>query len=474
MTALDAPSGAVPTLEPPAGKRLLLAVCCIAQFLVILDLSIVSIALPTIQTDLLISAADLQWVVDAYAILFAGFLMLAGRATDIFGQRRTFLVALGLFTLASLLCGLAPDDLTLIGARGLQGLAGAGMAASSLAIITSSFAAGPERAKAIGLWGAMNGLGGATGLLLGGVLTDALSWRWVFLINVPVAIATVPLAYRIITERRGPRQGFDLPGALLLTAGLLTVTYGGVEAGSQGFTSAEALVPAAIGVGLLAAFPLVERRVKAPLVPPGAVTRQLAAINLVVLLFSAALFPMWFVGSLYLQQVLALSPLQTGVTFLPMALVIFACASQAGRLVNRAGVRPVLGGGLILMGVGLLLFGLIAESGSPVQYVVLPGVITAMGIGFAIVPSTIAATMSAGAQQAGLASGLVNSARQIGGGLGLAVLLSIATQYTAGQIGDGLARRPRADRRLPCGLPGRGRPGAERRGAELRGPPGRP
>ena len=430
--------GAVPAADGPSGKGLLLAVCCAAQFLVILDLSIVSIALPSIQADLRISAADLQWVVDAYAILFAGFLMLAGRATDIFGRRRTFVLGLSVFTVASLGCGLAPNDLTLIAARGLQGLAGAGMAAASLAIITSSFAAGPERAKAIGLWGAMNGLGGATGLLLGGVLTDLLSWRWVFLINVPVAIVVVTVTFRVVSEHRGrAKQGFDLPGALLLTSGLLVLTYGGVEAGSQGFTAPEALIPAAIGAVLLASFPLVERRVKAPLVPPGSIGPQLRRVNLIVLLFSAALFPMWFIGSLYLQQVLALSPLETGVAFLPMALLIFACASQAGKLVGRAGVKPVLGGGLTMMGTGLLLFGLIAESGSALQYVVLPGVITAMGIGFSIVPSTIAATMTAGPQQAGLASGLVNSARQIGGGLGLAILLSIATQYTAGQIGDG-------------------------------------
>lgn len=438
MSTTGAQPEVAPSAERPSGKRLLLAVCCAAQFLVILDLSIVSIALPSIQTDLRISAADLQWIVNAYAILFAGFLMLAGRATDIFGRRRTFVAGLSLFTLASLGCGLAPDDLTLIIARGLQGLAGAGMAAASLAIITSSFAAGPERAKAIGLWGAMNGLGGATGLLLGGVLTDLLSWRWVFLINVPIAIVVVAMTYRVVSGQRGAgKQGFDLPGALLLTLGLLILTYGGVEAGSEGFTAPEALIPAAIGTALLMLFPLVERRVKAPLVPPGSFGPQLRMINLIVLLFSAALFPMWFVGSLYLQQVLALSPLETGVAFLPMALVIFACASQAGKLVSRAGVKPVLGGGLTMMGTGLLLFGLISESGSAIQYVVLPGVITAMGIGFSIVPSTIAATMTAGPQQAGLASGLVNSARQIGGGLGLAILLAIATQFTAVQIGDG-------------------------------------
>jgi EmrB/QacA subfamily drug resistance transporter len=419
-------------------KGLLLAVCCAAQFLVILDLSIVNVALPSIQSALRISAVDLQWVIDAYAILFAGFLMLAGRASDLFGQRRTFGIALMLFALASLIGGIAPSSGVLIVARGAQGLAGAGMAAASLAIITSSFAAGPERHRAVALWGAMNGAGGAAGTLAGGVLTDALSWRWVLLINVPVALAALFLARRVVPEHRARTQGgFDLAGALVLTVGLLIATYGGVTAGSEGFGSPDALIPIALGSLLLTLFPLVERRASAPLVPPKALTQPLRRINIIVLLFSASLFAMWFASSLYLQQVLSLSPLEAGLCFLPMALTIFLAARPAGKLASKAGVRPVLGGGLIMLAVGLVLLSRIGSGGSAIQYVILPGVLVAIGIGFSVVSSTIAATQSAAPQQAGLTSSLVNTARQVGGGLGLAVLISIATQRTSDLIGEG-------------------------------------
>jgi EmrB/QacA subfamily drug resistance transporter len=432
-----APSVTPPAPERASGLGLLLAICCVAQFMVILDLSIVNVALPSIQSSLRFSAADLQWVIDAYAIMFAGFLMLAGRVGDLFGQRRAFVSALLLFSVASLIGGTAPTSGVLIVARAVQGLGGALMAASSLAIITASFPAGPARHRAVGLWGAMNGAGGAAGTLLGGVITQEFSWRWVLLINLPIGIVAAIVARRVVVNRRAPgRKAFDLAGALILTGGLLVEAYGGVTAGNDGWGSASALIPIALGAVLLAGFPLVEsRHAKSPLIPPKAFTRPLRNINLIVLLFSAALFPMWYVGSLYLQQVLALTPLSTGLVFLPMALAIFACASQAGRLVGRAGVRPVLGGGLILMASGMALYARIASSGSPVQYVVLPGILTAVGIGFSIVPSTIAAVQSADAGQAGLASGLVNTSRQVGGGLGLAVLISIATQYTSHLIG---------------------------------------
>ena len=438
-SALDDPSSAEPSArrtEPR--KSLVLAVCCVAQFMVILDLSIVNVALPSIQSALKFSAADLQWVVDAYAIVFAGFLMLAGRATDLFGQRRMFGAALGLFALASLVGGSAPTSGVLTGARAVQGLAGAGMASASLAIITSTFAPGPERHRAIALWGAMNGAGGAAGVLFGGILTDALSWRWVLLINVPIGLAAAVMAQRVVPDRRTrAARSFDLGGALVLTAGLLIATYGGVTAGSDGFGSASALVPMAIGSILVTLFPLVEARAAEPLVPPKSITPQLRWINLIVLLFSAALFAMWYANSLYLQQVLSLSPLQTGLTFLPMTLAIFLAASLAGRLAGRAGVRPVLGSGLVMLAIGLALLSRMGSGGSAIQYVMLPGVLAAIGIGFAVVSSTIAATQSAAPDQAGLTSSLVNTARQVGGGLGLAILISIATQRTSDLIGDG-------------------------------------
>jgi EmrB/QacA subfamily drug resistance transporter len=437
LDTLPPPEPVLTPRAPARGKGLLLAVCCVAQFMVILDLSIVNVALPSIQSSLKFSASDLQWVVDAYAIVFAGFLMLAGRAGDLWGQRTTFVAALATFSLASLIGGVAPTSGVLIGARALQGLAGALMAASSLAIITASFEAGPARHRAVGLWGAMNGAGGAAGTLAGGVITQELSWRWVLLINVPVGLAAAAVAGAVVADRHAKkRTSFDLAGALLLTAGLLLNAYGAVTAGSDGWGSASALVPIAVGSVLLGLFPVAERSAKAPLVPPGAFTGALRNINVIVVLFSAALFPMWYVSSLYLQQVLALTPLATGLVFLPMALMIFACASRAGKLASRVGVRPVLGGGLIMMTAGLALFARIGASGSPVQYVILPGVLTAMGIGFSIVPSTIAATQTAEPGQAGLASGLVNTSRQVGGGLGLAVLISIATLYTSHLIGS--------------------------------------
>jgi EmrB/QacA subfamily drug resistance transporter len=418
----------------------LLAVCCIAQFMVILDLSIVNVALPSIQSSLGFSSPNLQWVVDAYTITFAGFLMLGGRAADRFGQRRMFVLGLLLFSLASLIGGLAPDQVVLVGARALQGIAGALMAACSLAIITASFPPGPKLHRAIGTWAAMNGLGGAAGVLLGGIITEALSWRWVLLINPPIGIAVALIAHTVVRERRRARDGssFDLAGALTLTIGQMVLVYGVVQAGLSGWSSFSALGPIILGVALLAAFGVVESRLaSAPLVPVKELTRPLKLANTIVLLFSAALFPMWFVSSLYMQQVLGLSPLHAGLVFLPMTLTIMLVASRAGKLVSQFGVRTVLGGGLIMLTGGMLLFTRIASSGSAIVYVMIPGVLAAAGIAMSIVPSTIAATQGAKEGQAGLASGLVNTSRQVGGGLGLAFLITLATQRTTHLIGTG-------------------------------------
>ncbi len=432
---------------PPAesrrssGSAWLLTVCCVAQFMVILDLSIVNVALPSIQSSLGFSSPALQWVVDAYAITFAGFLMLGGRAADRFGQRRMLVAGLILFGLASLAGGAAPDQEVLVGARALQGLAGALMAATSLAIITSSFPPGPRLHRAIGIWAAMNGLGGAAGVLLGGIITEVLSWRWVLLINPPIAIVAALVAHAVVAERRKRRDDaapFDLAGALTLTVGQMVLVYGVVEAGLKGWATFAALGPIVLGVLLLALFGVIESRVaSAPLIPFKELTKPLRLANTIVLLFSAALFPMWFVSSLYLQQVLGLSPLHTGLIFLPMTLTIMLVASRAGRLVSRCGVRTVLGGGLIMLTGGLLLFTRIAASGSPIVYVMIPGLLTAAGIAMSIVPSTIAATQGAKEGQAGLASGLVNTSRQVGGGLGLALLITLATQRTTHLIGSG-------------------------------------
>ena len=419
----------------------LLGVCCVAQFMVILDLSIVNVALPSIQLSLNFTAPELQWIVDAYAITFAGFLMLGGRAADHFGQRRMFVLALLLFGLASLAGGIANDRTTLIAARAAQGLGGALMAACSLAVITSSFAPGPKLNRAIGAWAAMNGLGGAAGMLFGGLITQELSWRWVLLINPPIAIVAAIVAYAVVSERRrdsGSPRTFDLAGALTLTIGQMILVFGVVEAGLAGWDTAAALGPIIAGIALLGVFVAIETWVASePLIPFKELTKPLRVANNIVLLFSASLFPMWFVSSLYLQQVLGLSPLHTGLVFLPMTLMIMAVASRAGRLVGQFGVKAVLGAGLILLCGGMLLLARIGSSGSPIVYIMIPGLLTAAGIALSIVPSTIAATQGAKEGQAGLASGLVNTSRQIGGGLGLAVLVTLATQHSSQLIGAG-------------------------------------
>jgi EmrB/QacA subfamily drug resistance transporter len=417
----------------------LLVVCCVAQFMVILDLSIVNVALPSIQSALGFSAPELQWIVDAYSITFAGFLMFGGRAADHFGQRRMFVLALAVFALASLAGGLAPDRGTLVAARAAQGLGGALMAACSLAIITSSFAPGPELHRAIGAWASMNGLGGAAGMLFGGIITQELSWRWVLLINPPIGIAAALIAYAVVSERRrAPGRSFDLAGALTLTIGQIVLVFGIVEAGLAGLDTFAALGPIIAGLLVLAVFGVIEVRfAREPLIPFKELTKPLRIANNIVLLFSASLFPLWFVSSLYLQQVLSLSPFHTGLIFLPMTLVIMLVASRTGKLVSHFGVRPVLGGGLIMLTAGLLLLAKIGSSGSPIIYIMIPGLLVAAGIAMSIVPSTIAATQGAKEGQAGLASGLVNTSRQVGGGLGLAILVTLATSRSSHLIGAG-------------------------------------
>jgi EmrB/QacA subfamily drug resistance transporter len=435
----------VPRTRPGMGlgsrEAWLLAVCCVAQFMVILDLSIVNVALPSIQDSLNFSPAELQWVVDAYAIAFAGFLMLGGRAADQLGQRRVFCSALILFAAASLTGGASVNKEMLVAARAVQGFSCAFMAASSLAIITSSFPPGPKLHRAIALWAAMNGAGGAAGTLLGGVITQELTWRWVLLINPPIGVAAALVGWRLVADVRRRRGGnFDLAGALTLTIGSMVLVYGVVEAGLRGWYDPLALGPMLGGFALLMLFNVIEVRLASdPLIPFKDFTRPLATANGIVILFSAALFPMWYLSSLYLQQVLGLSPLHAGLAFLPMAVAIMLVASRAGKLVTRFGLRAVLCSGLLMMAAGLLLFTKIASSGSPIVYVVIPGTLTAAGIALSIVPSTILATQGVKQGQAGLASGVVNTSRQIGGGLGIAILITLATTISSHHIGNGQA-----------------------------------
>jgi EmrB/QacA subfamily drug resistance transporter len=441
MSAAAAPSAAKPlkavgaSAEPTQSRHaLLLSVCCLAQFMVILDVSIVNVALPSIHRSLDFSRTDLQWVINAYTITFAGFLMLSGRAADLLGGRRTFVTGLLVFALASVIGGTAGSQAALIGGRALQGFGGAIMAASTLAIITSSFPAGAERHRAIGLWGAMNGAGGAAGTLLGGIITQELSWRWVLLINLPIGLVAALIARAVVVDRRreDAQGSFDVAGALTVTGGLLALVYGIVNAGSKGWGSPATLGPIGGGAALLVAFVVIEGRfASAPLVPLRVFSNRLLRVsNIVVVALSAALFPMWYFGSLYLQEVLHFGPLDAGLAFLPMALTIMACATQAGALVARFGAGPVLASGLGLMTVGLALFARISVGGNYVQDFLAPGLLTSVGIGLSIVPSTIAATATAAPSEAGLASGLVNTSRQMGGALGLAILASVSVLYS--------------------------------------------
>ncbi len=407
--------------------------------MVILDVSIVNVALPSIRTALDFSETGLQWVVSAYTVTFAGFLMLGGRAGDLLGRKRMFLIGVGVFSLASLLGALAATSAQLIAARGLQGLGGAIVAPATLSIITTTFAEGPARNRALGIWGAVAAGGGSAGALFGGVLTETLSWRWILLVNVPIGLVLVPVAWRYIAESRGSlaHRHFDMAGAVSLTAGLVALVLGIVSIGQYGWGSAAVLGGIGAAIVLLALFVVIERRAPAPLVPLSIfASRTLTGANVVVGLMGAAMFAMWFFLSLYLQQVLGLSPLQAGLAFLPMTGTLAAAATMAPRLVARFGGRATLTAGMLLIALGALLLTQISPGGSWAGDVLVPSVILALGMGLSFVPVTIAAVAGVPPERAGLASGLVNTSRQMGGALGLAVLTSVATSLTNSYVRD--------------------------------------
>ena len=427
---------------PEARRRsLVLALCCLAQFMVILDVSIVNVALPSIREDLGFSAADLQWVVNAYTLAFAGFLLLGGRAADLLGRREVFAAGLVLFAGASLAGGVAESDGMLVAARAAQGLGGAIVAPATLSILTTTFTEGHERNRALGLWGAMGGVGGATGALLGGILTEALSWRWILFINVPIGIVLAAGALRVVARGRrdtAAARSFDQAGALSVTAGLVVLTYGIVKTDVYGWGSARTLATLGLGAGLLGLFVLIEGRMaQAPLVPLRIFrSRPLSGANVVVFFMGAAAFAMWYFVSLYLQQVLGYSPIEAGVAFLPMPIIIAICAQIAGRITGRFGPGPVLSAGMILIAAGMAGFAGVSADGGYWSDVLWPSIVTAAGIGFAFVPVTIAATAGVRGPEAGLASGLVNTSRQVGGSIGLALLATVATQRTGDLAGS--------------------------------------
>jgi EmrB/QacA subfamily drug resistance transporter len=436
-------SSAGPTSAGHPHLRATLILGCLAQFMVILDVSVVNVALPAIRGALHFSEADLQWVVNGYTVTFAGFLLLGGRAADLLGRRRVFVSGLVLFAVASLAGGLANSQGLLIAARAIQGLGGAVIAPASLSILTTTFSEGPERNRAVGIWGAMGGAGGAAGVLLGGVLTDLLSWRWILFINVPIGLLAAFFAHRLIAESRAParRRDFDVSGALAATLGLSLLVLGIVRTDQTGWGTASTLGLIAAGVVLLAIFLLIAGRfARAPLMPLRIyASRTLSAANVVVLMVGAASFGMWFFVSLYLQQVLGYSPIRAGLAFLPMSLLIVAGSTLASRYVIRLGTKPLLVAGMVAQTAGLLLFATVSSHGTYLGDVLLASVLTAVGIGLSFVPATIAAVAGVAPGEAGLASGLVNTARLFGGALGLAVLAALATARTNDDLRHGAA-----------------------------------
>ena len=413
-------------------RWLALVLLSAAQFVVVLDASIVNVALPSIQNALHFSPENLQWVVNAYTLTFGGFLLLGGRAADLFGRRRVFIGGLILFSLASLAGGLAQSEGWLIAARAVQGLGAAIISPAALSIVTTTFAEGAERNKALGVWGAVAGAGGAAGVLLGGILTDGLGWEWVLFVNVPIGLAAAAITPLLVAESRAPeRHGFDVLGAVTVTAGLALLIYSVVGTTEHGWGATRTLVGFAVAALLLAAFLVRETTARSPLIRLGILrARTLASANLVGLFTGGSLFAMFFFISLYLQRVLGYSPLKTGFAYLPLAVTIFLSAGAASALVQRLGVRTTLVTGLLFVTVGLLLFSRVDAGGSYLGDVLAPSVIVAVGLGFSFVSQTLAATNGVRASEAGLASGLINTSQQVGGALGLAVLSTLATTRT--------------------------------------------
>ncbi len=421
-----------PASYDPSRKWIALVLLAAAQFVVVLDASIVNVALPSIGRDLEISQDNLSWVVNAYVLAFGGFLLLGGRMADLIGRRTVFMAGLVLFAFASLLGGLASNEGQLVGARALQGLGGALLSPAALSLVTTMFTEGAERNKALGVWGAVAGSGGAVGVLLGGVLTESLGWEWVLFVNVPIGVAAAALAPRLLPESRqtGERR-YDVAGAVTVTVGLTLLVYAMVEAPDAGWGSGQTLGLMAIALALLAAFVVIESRTRQPLVPFRIfANRTRTGANVVALLLAMALFSMFFFVSLYMQQVLGFDALEAGLAYLPLSAGIIISAGIASQLVTRVGFKNVLVVGMVLIGAGLAWFAQVDPNGSYVGDVLFPSMIAAVGLGFAFVPVTIAAVTDVEPVDAGLASGLVNTAQQIGGAVGLAILATIATSRT--------------------------------------------
>jgi EmrB/QacA subfamily drug resistance transporter len=421
-----------------------LVVLALAQFMVVLDVTIVNVALPDIQSDLGFSTDSLQWVISAYTLLFGGFLLLGGRAGDLLGRRAVFMSGLGLFSAASLVAGFATSPGMLIAARAVQGLGGAMLSPAALSILTVTFAQGRDRNIALGVWGALAGLGGTLGVIAGGVIVDALGWEWVFFVNVPIGLMTIAVAPLFVRESKvqadGPRT-FDALGALLGTAGLMSLVFGVIRAEPLGWGSGEVLAFLVAGVALLAAFIRVESRSSAPLVPLSLFrSRGLRTSSGALALNGAAFLGMFFLSAIFLQQVRGESALDTGLQFLPMGFAAIVGAGIASNLVTRIGTRPVHVAGGIVSAIGLLL---LTQAGADDGYwtAIAPGfALYGAGVSLIGVPSQIGAIADVTHEEAGAASGVISAFFQVGGALGLAVITTLSNSRVSAAIGDGVDR----------------------------------
>ncbi len=422
-----------------------LGIVCIGQFMVVLDASIVNVALPSIQRDLHFSTSNLQWIVNAYTLTFAGFLLLGGRAADLFGRRKIFMVGLAVFTASSLLGGLAQNEAWLISARALQGLGAAILAPATLTILTSTFAEGPARAKALGVWSAVSAAGASAGALFGGILTDFLSWRWILFVNVPVGAVALVAARRDLPESRADmaHRHLDLAGAVTVTAGLVALVFALVRTETYAWGSAQVLVPLAAAVVLIAVFLFLQARVsKAPLVPLHIFrSRSVSGGNVVMLMMFGALFGSWYFETLYMQHVLGYSPLQAGLAFLPQTVLIAAGAQVTARLVPKFGPRPLILLGTLVAGGGLAWLSQISTGSTFVTDLLGPYVLIGLGMGLAVTPIAVAGTAGVPREEAGLASGLLNTSRTVGASVGLAALATLAANRTSGKL-TGVAATP--------------------------------
>jgi EmrB/QacA subfamily drug resistance transporter len=429
-------------MRPEPNRWLVLVLVCIAQFMVVLDATVVNVALPSIQQDLGFSYSSLQWIVNGYTLVFGGFLLLGGRASDLIGRQRLFVAGIVVFTVASAINGVADSDGLLIAGRALQGFGGALVSPAALSIVTTTFEEGKERTKALGVWSASAAGGAAVGLVLGGVLTEYLSWRWVFFVNLPVGVGAALLSLRYVPNSRAAQrpESYDTAGALTITSGLLVLVYAIVKAQSYGWGSWQTLGLFAVAVLLHVVFVLVELRSRAPLVRLGIFRlRSLTGSNGAMLLVASGLFAMFYFASLYLQQILGYKPVKAGLAFVPFTLGIIVGAGLSQPLIRKLGVRAVTYVGIALGVLGLLYFARLPVHGTYARDILPTILIVSIGMGLTFVPCTLLATTNVEDRDAGLASGILNTSQQVGGALGLAILSTLATSRTSHLLGHGVS-----------------------------------